>query len=355
MGYLRNCWYMAGWAEELAEGRILARRLLDIPVALFRDRQGVVKAVQDRCPHRFAPLSMGMVSDGALICGYHGLAFAGDGKCVANPHGPIVSALRVDIYPVREAFRAIWIWFGDPSLADNVALPELGFLDEAKETAFSNGYLRGEGNYQLYVDNILDLTHTDFLHPTTLGGGAVTRTRAEVSQDGNGVSIQWHPTNETPSPLQASLFNSPGERVDSWTEVMWMPPATMMLVSGAVPTGTPRSAGGNVRNVHIMTPENADTTHYFFASTRDFAVDDAAVNERVAKLRNHIFSTEDGPMITALNARMEGAEFWSLKPVLLPIDKGAVLVRRTLERLIAAEQESTMRVTDSPLSEIHVS
>ncbi len=338
MHYLYNCWYMAGWADELPEGGILARRLLDIPVALFRDQTGTPKAVLDRCPHRFAPLSMGKVSEGALVCGYHGLAFGGDGKCAANPHGPVVPALKVDAYPMREAFRALWIWLGDPALASSTPLPELNFLADAPETAFSSGYLRGNGNYQLYVDNILDLTHVDYLHPTTLGGGVITRTKLEVYQDGASVSIQWHPMNETPSPLQASLFNSPGQRIDSWTEVTWYPPAIMKLISGAVPAGTPRSAGGNVLNVHIMTPETAGTTHYFFASARDFAMDDVAVNQRFAEVRNHIFSTEDGPMITAQNARMEGAEFWSLKPVLLPIDKGAVLVRRTLEKLIAEEQ-----------------
>ena len=61
MNFLRNSWYMAGWASELAAGQLLVRRLLDEPVVMFRDAAGVPKALYDRCPHRFVPLSAGRV------------------------------------------------------------------------------------------------------------------------------------------------------------------------------------------------------------------------------------------------------------------------------------------------------
>ncbi len=345
MSYLRNCWYLAGWADELPEGGVLARRLLDIPVVLFRDKTGEAKAVLDRCPHRFAPLSMGYLQEGSIVCAYHGLGFGGDGKCTANPHGPIVPALKVEAYPVREAFRGLWIWLGAPELANSAMLPKLGFVDEVPETAFSCGYLRGDGNYQLYADNILDLTHVDFLHPTTLGGGSITRTKPEVSQDGNSVWIQWHPKNERPSPVQyaALEFTSPDQRADSWTEVFWTPPAVMVLVAGAVPAGMPRT-GDNVRALHIMTPETKHSTHYFFASTRDFAMDNAEVNRQMAETRKKVFSTEDRPMIVGQCERMEGEDLRDLKPVLLSIDSGVARARRVLQKLIAAEAQASALV-----------
>lgn len=340
---------MAGWSDELSGG-VMARCLLDTPIVFFRDNAGKPRALHDRCPHRFAPLSKGMITTGALTCGYHGLAFGGDGACVSNPHGPIVKAMKVDSYPVREMYRAIWVWLGDPELATKHDLPDLSFLSEAPDSAFSSGHLLSKGNYQLYVDNILDLTHADFLHPTTLGGGSLTRTKPEIYEDGDKVSIQWHAFNETPSPLQSRQLPKDCVQVDSWMEVTWQPPATMVLLSGAVPTGTPRASGGNMLNTHIMTPESPGVTHYFFAATRDFALHDVELNEQISKMRAEIFGNEDSPMITAQYDRMEGAEFWSLKPLLLPIDKGAVLVRRVLERLITAEhkigktaaQESTL-------------
>ena len=171
MTFLRNCWYMAAWLDELPAEGGLARTFLDEPVFLFRDDAGAAHALLDRCPHRFAPLSRGKIEGDAVVCAYHGLAFDGSGACLRNPHGPVLRSLAVRSYPVAEAHRALWIWMGDKVRADLPAIPELSFLSAAPETAFNRGYVHGAGNYQLYVDNILDLSHTDYLHPTTLGGG----------------------------------------------------------------------------------------------------------------------------------------------------------------------------------------
>lgn len=348
MRYLRNCWYMAAWTDELPVGAILSRRFLDDPVVLFRNSEGEVKALFDRCPHRFVPLSKGAVTDGLLHCGYHGLAFDGTGACAINPHGPVLKNMAVRSFPTVEAFRAIWIWMGDPALADRTALRDLGFADETPETAFSSGYVCGNGNYQLFVDNILDLTHADFLHPTTLGGGAFTRTRANVIETDDRLAIHWHCMNEVPSPMMAATFKDGNQRVDSWTEVEWSAPAVMTLCSGAVPAGTPREAGGNVLNLHITTPETSDRTHYFFASTRDFAQEDAALNARIAETRNHIFATEDKPMIDAQQERMGGKNFWEMNPILLRIDEGAVRVRRKLAEMIKAEGATAAAEAEHP-------
>jgi len=341
MTYLRNCWYLAAWADEVENEGLLARRLLDEPVVLFRDDQGGLGALQDRCPHRFAPLSKGKVSKGAITCGYHGLAFGRDGRCVLNPHGAVLRGTAVKYYPVAEAHRGIWIWMGDPAAADPNLLPDLSFLEAAPETAFSKGYLHGEGNYLLYVDNILDLTHVDYLHPTTLGSGAFTRTRAQVTETDDHVAIRRDCLNETPSALMRAIRGiSPDDRVDYWNTVEWFAPAVMTLRGGNVPAGEPRDGplnNMNTMNLHVMTPETSRTTHYFFASTRDFAVEDAAFNQQFAETRNRIFSTEDEPMIRAQQERMGDQDFWDLRPRLLRIDEGSVRVRRKLARMIAAE------------------
>lgn len=334
--YLKNAWYLAGWADECVVGRVLARTILDVPVVIFRDGDNAVHALYDRCPHRFVPLSKGQIAGSALVCGYHGLAFGGDGRCSHNPHGPITQAMQTRSFLIMEAHRGLWIWMGDPVQARDSALPDLSFVDRTPETAFSKGYVVGNGNYQMFTDNILDLTHADYLHPDTLGGGAFTRTRAKVTEHEHSVTVQWHAFDESPSPLSAGMRGSDAP-VDSWTEVEWFPPGIMTLRSGAVPTGTPRSAGGSVCNLHIMTPETSRSTHYFYASTRDFAIDDVNLNQSFAAARDRIFSTEDKPMIDAQQNRMGDSEFWELNPVLLRIDEGAVRVRRRLDALIDAE------------------
>lgn len=342
MTYLRNCWYMAAWDDEVGADAMLARRILDEPIVFSRDGEGKFFALFDRCPHRFAPLSVGNREPGSITCAYHGLGFGTDGACISNPHGPVTKALAVKSYPVAEAHRAIWIWMGEPEKADPSMIRDLAFLTDAPDTAFNKGYLLGEGHYQLFIDNILDLSHTDYLHPTTLGGGSITRTPAEIEERADGsIFIGWRPMNEVPIPLIADRLPPGIDRVDSWTEVEWTAPGIMKLVNGAVPAGTPRVEGGNAINVHILTPETASTSHYFFASTRDFRIDDADYNELTRQTRAHIFATEDEPMIAAQQSRIGEADFWRLKPALLKIDKGAVLVRRRMDALIAAERGTT--------------
>ena len=105
--YLHNAWYVAAWCEDLGDGGVLGRTILNEPVVLFRQGNGEVAALDDRCPHRFAPLSLGHVLDGNRIqCPYHGLEFNGAGACVLNPHGNkhiAAAAAREKIPGAREA------------------------------------------------------------------------------------------------------------------------------------------------------------------------------------------------------------------------------------------------------------
>ena len=81
--FLRNAWYMAAWGHEVGEA-LLRRRLLGDPVLLFRKTDGAVAAMVDRCPHRYAPLSMGTRDGDTITCGYHGLTFNAGGTCIGN-------------------------------------------------------------------------------------------------------------------------------------------------------------------------------------------------------------------------------------------------------------------------------
>lgn len=339
MKFLRNTWYMAAWADDVGSTSGRARTLLEEPIVLYRDDGGIAHALSDRCPHRFAPLSKGSIDGDHIVCAYHGLGFDGAGRCVRNPHGPVLKSLNVRSYPLVEAHRALWIWMGDPALADPDSVVELSFLSAAPDTAFNKGYICGKGHYQLFVDNLLDLSHTDYLHPSTLGGGSLTRTPAKVAEREDGtIAVHWHVFDDVPTPIFAQFLPPDTARVDSWTEVDWKAPGVMKLVSGATPTGTPREGALNVDNVHILTPETAATTHYFFASTRNFGCEDAMLNEKIRVTRAQVFATEDEPMIAAQQDRIGDADFWSLRPALLKTDEGAVRVRRRMDRLIEAEE-----------------
>jgi phenylpropionate dioxygenase-like ring-hydroxylating dioxygenase large terminal subunit len=347
VNYVKNAWYIAAWGDAIAPGKMLARTLLDVPVLLWRAMDGTLAALHDRCPHRFAPLSLGKLTEGGVQCGYHGLSFDGLGHCVGNPHGPLAAALRVRSFTVHEKHHAIWIWMGE-ARADLSTLPDLAFIDVAPATAFSKGYLHSRGNYQFYTDNIMDLSHADYLHPNSIGGGAMTRTKARVEEDEQGVSITWLATNESLGPMMDAVLNLNGAPADIWTEVHWRLPGVMRLVHGGVAAGRPRYEGVNNINLHAVTPETPTTTHYFFAATRTINLHDAAFNEQFANTRQRIFATEDKPMIEAQHDRMGGREFWDLQPILFGIDHGVVRVRRKLEKQIVHETNQGATECPSP-------
>ena len=130
--YLRNCWYVAGWADELGESP-QAKTFLDEPVALFRDADGIAHAIAGRCPHRFAPLGHGQVVDGALQCPYHGLRFDGAGACVFNPHeSGVVPRVSVPVYPLAERHNLLWIWMGEADRADEAMIPDFAWLADER-------------------------------------------------------------------------------------------------------------------------------------------------------------------------------------------------------------------------------
>jgi phenylpropionate dioxygenase-like ring-hydroxylating dioxygenase large terminal subunit len=154
---------------------------------------GIPVAFEDRCPHRHLPLSMGKVVEGALQCHYHGLRFAPDGRCVRIPgQDHIPKAAKTKVYPLVERYHWIWIWMGDAALADPTAIPDFHWLDDPDWGAKSS-YLHVQSNWQLIVDNLLDLTHLAFVHETTIGNAAIAENAdVEVERSPSGVVVtRW--------------------------------------------------------------------------------------------------------------------------------------------------------------------
>ena len=337
MRYLKNSWYQAGWSSELSQDGHLARTLLEIPLLMFRDANGRPGALRDRCPHRFAPLSAGRIGAGRVTCGYHGLTFDSSGRCVHNPHGAATSALRVDAFPMQERHTALWVWLGDPALADPTQVPDLSYIDATPPAARIEGYLPTRANYELISDNILDLSHADYLHPTTLGG-MMTQARSQCRAEGDDVVVEWDARNCDP-PGAFRLVIPPPLKGDIWIEVRWSAPAVMTLATFAAPAGTPRSAAATAMTLHNMVPETSTTTHYFYCSTRPYLTDDAEFSRNLRAALEVAFSQEDKPMLEKQQARIGEADFFDLKPALLGVDTAAVRARRKLGQLIQAQDK----------------
>ncbi|MES2264249.1 MAG: aromatic ring-hydroxylating dioxygenase subunit alpha [Pseudomonadota bacterium] len=339
MAFLRNTWYIAAWQNEVATGALFNRTILDETIVFYRKQDGAVAAIGDRCPHRFAPLHLGKIDGDCVQCPYHGLKFDSSGQCAHNPHGEgaIPKAARVKAYPVVERHLAVWIWMGDPALADPARIPDYAFLSAAKPSARNTGYLFTKANYELLCDNIMDLSHVDYLHPATLGGGALSSVKPQVTEQDGQVRIVWEARNTVAPPAFAMHLADPAAPADQCVEVHWSAPALMFLTTGVTAAGTSFEDGVSSANVHLMTPESETTTHYFFANTRSFLQDDADFNRMLDKILVGVFADEDKPMVEGQQKLMGGSDLWALKPVLLPGDVGAVRVRRVLERLIREE------------------
>lgn len=347
MPYLKNAWTMAAWDEEVKPGALLARTLLDQKLVFFRDAQGLAHALDDRCPHRFVPLSAGRLCDDgqAIQCAYHGLRFDGSGTCTHNPHGngKVPAAARVRAWPLVERHSILWIWMGDAALADPALIPDFSALDP-EHWHVGKGYLHARANYVLETDNILDLSHIEYLHPGTLGSDAVKNALTEVRQDGHTVWSLRQTVNEVvPDFLYQAMGVPQGQRVDRWIDVRWNAPACMLLDAGATPTGRPRSEGRQNFLPHLFTPETAGSTHYWFGIAFPKAMGELGAQlarQQTAALQVP-FETEDLPMLERQQAALGDTPFWDHKPVLLAGDAAAVRARRVLDQLIAAEQAAT--------------
>jgi len=336
MTWLRNTWYQAGWSADVVDITPLVRTILDEPILFYRSGDGSLAALLDRCPHRFAPLSAGCIRDEIIRCAYHGLAFGTDGQCVDNPHGAITSAMRVKSYPVAERHSAIWIWMGDAEKADPALIANLSFIDETPESARIYDYMPTAAGYELLVDNIMDLSHADFLHPSSIGG-IMVGARSKSREDGDKIVAEWLALDCDPPPAFRPSV-APATRADIWTEVIWSAPALMVLGTAAMPAGKARTPDDGSYTLHNMTPESDTKTHYFICSTRRFLVDDADFSAMLRSALLHAFGNEDKPMLELQQSRIGSSSFWELNPILLPIDAAAIRVRRMLAKLIDREE-----------------
>jgi phenylpropionate dioxygenase-like ring-hydroxylating dioxygenase large terminal subunit len=343
--YLRNAWYVAAWSDDLTDGQLLGRTILKEPIVLYRKSDGNVAALQDRCPHRFAPLHMGQIVNGDCVqCPYHGLEFDSSGACVLNPHGTknIPPRARVRSYPVTEKHKAIWVWMGEKA-PDLTKVPDFSVLDNVPEMhATKRDRITIRANYELIIDNLLDLSHGSFLHAGILGNSETVEAEITVDLDGNDVVVGRHASNATAPGLFAILMPSKPDRIDKFTRMRWMAPSNLRLVTGICMPGAVPESGTGYHAIHMLTPESDKTTHYFFTAVRFNVLtsDDqlnAQIQDKISTTRRFAFEEQDAPVIEAQQAIIDNAPT-SLDPVILAIDVGPVRYKQVLQKLIHAEQ-----------------
>lgn len=177
-----NAWYVGAWSHELGE-QPLARKILGEDVVLFRSRAGQAAVLEDRCCHRAVKLSLGTTVENGLQCGYHGMVFDCAGACIGNPGDKLNANLKVRAFPVVERQNFVWVWMGDPALADDSLIIDFPYHDQSDEWEFSYARYDIAANYMLMIDNLMDMTHLSYVHGSTIGGNPDEDDDAELTTD----------------------------------------------------------------------------------------------------------------------------------------------------------------------------
>ena len=343
MTFLQKRWYVAAWPEEIGR-EFLSRTILNKPVLFYRTEDGSAVALQDRCPHRFVPLSEGRLIGDVVECGYHGLRFESNGNCILNPHGDrrIPPGAHVASYPVAERHGLVWIWMGPPELADPGLIP--GFFDfmAGPHTGFrtTHNYVHARYGADILIDNLMDLSHAEFLHRGSFSAGYAENSTMRSFRDGDTICVERDLLETEMPPFMAPLYDGGNAPVDHWQHYRWVAPGLIRFEFGVVRSGEARDSGARIYATHIATPETTNTTHYFASISRLVTLDDASEDETWRLMQRGPVEHEDSPMLEKQQAAMAGEDFWSLKPLILETDAGAVRVRRMMKQLINEEQES---------------
>jgi phenylpropionate dioxygenase-like ring-hydroxylating dioxygenase large terminal subunit len=342
--FLRNQWYTAATSAELGD-KPLARTICDEPLVLFRTADAGVAALSDRCPHRKAPLSSGEVVGNDIQCGYHGLRFAADGACTHVPGNALVSrGFRARSFPVREMHGLVFVWPGE-MLADPTLIPDFSENVKPGWTGV-HGTLHVKANYQLLIDNILDLTHVVFVHKTTLAGGGVAETPLEVDIDGDIVRAQRLMRDVDTAPIYKAARNLHG-KIDRWQFLEFRPPIYARITLGAreagseVPFGTPTHVVLN-----SFTPETERTTHYFWSTVRSWGLDDDNVS-RIYKEMTDLAFAEDARIVEQ-QQRLIDSDASGAPLVSLAFDRAGVGARRIIKRKLEEEDAAAASAQRAP-------
>ena len=335
--FVRNQWYAIAWDREVGR-KPLGRTVCGEPIAVYRKLNGEVVATLDACPHRLLPLSMGLVEGDDLRCKYHGMKFNGGGQCIEMPgETQRKDAFKLTLYPVVERYRFVWVWIGDPALADPAKLPDM-WPCEHQDWAFDGGSYFVHADYQLMIDNLMDLTHETYVHPSSIGQAELLEAPIEVSADNDTVTVErWMPGVKAPPFWQANSGLS--GVVDRWQICRFLPPSVVLIdvgvaEAGKIAKGGDRTQGTDGFVVDVMTPSTPGSHWYFWGMARNFHVHDMGLGQRVRDAQSGVF-VEDIAILEAQQKSIDLLPNHRLRSI--DIDGGGVRARVLIDRMLKAQ------------------
>lgn len=337
--FVKNAWYVAAWSREIGR-HLTARTILGENLVFWRRQDGTPAALVDRCPHKLAPLSIGTLVGDDLQCGYHGMTFSGSGQCVRIPgQAAIPPSACAQSFPLVERYGAVWIWMGDPALADAQHIVAVRHYGEPGWALVDGQYLHFDCNYLNITDNLVDPAHTTYVHKNTIGNAAAEDVSVKVEQGDNHVLAYRWVNDSEPVPLVKAMGNFTGP-VDRWQYYYLHLPSVSCVDFGSIATGREHSeqemdAGLRSFSYNFLTPETETTTHYFWLHLRNYHADSAEASTQVARLMTDTF-LEDAAILALVQREQERTGVREF--VRLGIDNAPARIRRLIARRQEAEQ-----------------
>ena len=338
MKFVKNAWYVAGWADEFRD-TLRSIRILDHNIVTFRSTNGSVVALDDRCPHKYLPLSKGQLIKDQIVCGYHGLTFDGSGYCTRVPgQSSIPSSAKVHAYPIDERHGIVWIWMGEIKKANKSEIFDLPQFNDPKWHPHQGGSLHLKCNYLSVAENLVDPAHVSWVHPTTLGSSASEDIPVQFDITGKNI-IAWRwIRNSAPIGFFQQHGNFTGN-VDRWHYYYLYLPSIAVIDFGSVDTElniqeNQRHEGCQIYALHFITPVSDNYTIDRWMHIRNTAVGDDGVSKKMDEMFKVAFD-EDKVILEAVQTAEERE---TAPPTLrLAIDKGAHSYRKRINKLIEAE------------------
>jgi vanillate O-demethylase monooxygenase subunit len=328
--------------EDIGE-KPLGRQICGEKMVFFRGPEGKVAAMEDFCPHRGAPLSLGTVKDGQLTCGYHGLVMGHEGKPVSMPGQRVAGFPCVRNYPAVERYGFIWVWPGDAQLADDKLIHHLEWAVNP-EWAYGGGMYHVNCEYRLMIDNLMDLTHETYVHGSSIGQKEIDEAPVNTKLEGEEVVTSRFMENIMPPPFWRAALRgnelADDVPVDRWQICRFTAPSHVLIEVGVAHAGKggynadPRYKASSIV-VDFITPETETSHWYFWGMARNFKPDDPALTETIREGQGKIFS-EDMEMLERQQKNLSAHPDRQL--LKLNIDAGGVQSRRILDKIILQEQ-----------------
>lgn len=297
--YPLNCWWVAALSSEIGE-ELQGRWLCDTPVLLYRKSDGSVAAIEDRCPHRSAPLHKGCRRGDTVECGYHGFTFGPDGACVRVPSMKSPPpALRIRAFPVVERAPFVWVYLGDPDALPQVPPPHQLDWTTAPDFVMRTGRIDIAANYLLLKENVLDLTHFGFVHAATF---KITDwvDAPRLTRDGERCGYhQSFVASPLPPVFAEPLGLAPGTPYDRENYGWFVSPALQIGAVDLIDPAT-KAVTGKFRVSHATTPIDRNHMHYFWVIARDHGTSQAEMD--AFQHITEVGFAEDEAMIEAVQA-----------------------------------------------------